>query len=488
MHSSVRHFVRTLFILGLGACGDAAAPTPDPIIEIVPNELTLRVGESRTLSAVVQNSDAAPAYSSLNNAVAVVTPDGTVTGIAPGNTSIAVTVGRVTAHAPVTVRGQGSLETTVQDQFGGPLSGARVEIRENGSVVATGNTSANGTYTRTALDAGDYTVRVSKNGFVTNNGTTTVPSGATGRVTVRLQPESMPSAAVLSVQSRGRSGTNYFFDLDLLVVDANAQPLTLPASAYTIAPFTSSTSGASYSFTQTAFTPRAGTSNGPFSAALLLDQSGSISSTDPNHSRLQAAKIFLNALGPGETAALSAFASGGAIPFELTLYNSGNFSSTGSMFFSALDALASQVSGGTPLYRSIYNMIDHTATRAPTQNKAVIVFTDGDDTGGGVTINQIAARATQTGVKVYTVALGQVNAGVLSDIAIRSGGSFMWAGDARQLVSVYGTLGNILRGNVNAVRTSWTINSTSSNTASITTSVRIATPSGTISAPFKVNF
>jgi hypothetical protein len=223
---------------------------------------------------------------------------------------------------------------------------------------------------------------------------------------------------------------------------------------------------------------------------MLLDQSGSIDDTDPADSRIQAAKLFMSALAGGDTALLAAFASGnGSLGADVVTFGSG-FTTDGRSYFGTLDSLADSVGGGTPLYRAVVTMIHQTADRAPSTNRAVVVFTDGQDTDGQNDIDDIAQAAAARGVAVFTVGLSTgSDASVLAQIAGRTGGAAFWAADARQLVSYYRTLGNILRGTAPTYRTSWRMSRSVGTFGSgswVTTSVRVKTPVGTAYAPFYV--
>jgi hypothetical protein len=410
-----------------------------------------------------------------------------ITAVAPGGpVSITASSEGRSAAAQITVPAPvATLSGTVTDQFGSAVPSATIELLQGATVAATLTTNATGQFTRTNTSTGSYSVRASKAGFVANSTPVTVAAPTTS-VTLRLAPQSLPSAGTVATRTISTATQQYTFEADLFVVDANSQSIPLNASAFSIEPFTSS--GAQFNFTQDAASPFTPPATGPFSVAMLLDQSGSISNTDPNDSRIQAAKIFMNALGPGDNVVLSAFAGPGRmLPFELTVYGTG-FTTNGPSYFSTLDQLTRQVGGGTPLYRSTRSMIDYTSTNALTPNKAVLVFTDGADTEGGATIADVAARAAATGVRVYTVGLGNVNTSVLSEMASRGGGTMMWATDARQLVSIYGTVGRLLRGAVSLYRTRWTLRVSSGNWASVSNAIRVQTPSGVLFVPFWVRF
>src|SRR5690606_12642969 len=118
--------------------------------------------------------------------------------------------------------------------------------------------------------------------------------------------------------------------------------------------------------------------------------------------------------------------------------------------YDTLDELSNSEEGGTPLYYSTLQMIDEVSSTAHNvKNKALIVFTDGADTEGGALPHQIVNKAVGSDVQVFTVGLGAFlpNLDILAEIAHQTGGYFMWAQDARQLISYFGTLDNLLHGN-----------------------------------------
>jgi Ca-activated chloride channel homolog len=86
------------------------------------------------------------------------------------------------------------------------------------------------------------------------------------------------------------------------------------------------------------------------------------------------------------------------------------------------------------------------------QPAAVILLSDGRDTGSAVPPEDAASRAASLGVPVYTVVLGQTstgggpgaNAALLEDIAQRTGAQSFTAETAGELDEVYGALGTQL--------------------------------------------
>jgi Ca-activated chloride channel family protein len=81
---------------------------------------------------------------------------------------------------------------------------------------------------------------------------------------------------------------------------------------------------------------------------------------------------------------------------------------------------------------------------------AIVLLSDGNDTGSKVAPEDAAARAASLGVPVYTVILGQqggnggANTPLLSDIASKTGAQVATAQSAGELSSVYDQLGSQL--------------------------------------------
>jgi PKD repeat protein len=324
------------------------------------------------------------------------------------------------------------------------------------------------------------------------NGTTTITRAKCSLIELKKADGtiSLPSGAVIRSTLISRSGETVRFTLDIAVTDFdNTLSTNLNRANFTIP--SASGSGIDYSFTNDGTQSVAGGSAVAYSAALLLDQSGSIRDTDPGNTRIDAAKLFCNSLGSNDNIYLSAFAGGGSLPFDLTYYGSG-FTSNGSSYNSTLDALRNLIGGGTPLYKSTYSMIDYTAQKGTNANKAVVVFTDGDDTDPSRTVNDVIQRAKQQNVKVFMVGLKQANVPSLAYIANQTGGAFMFAQDAPQLMTMFGTLGKLLNGTANYYRTTWTMTRKpgvpNGGSYYVWSSVQVKIGNRTIYVPFRVDY
>jgi len=193
---------------------------------------------------------------------------------------------------------------------------------------------------------------------------------------------------------------------------------------------------------------------GAYSAAMLFDQSGSILENDPLDARVAAGKAFVDIMNTDDEVAVAAFADGGFFPGNPTMLE--EFSNDKVQLRTVIDDLADKEDGGTPLYVSINNLVDYVNDAAKNSNKAVIVMTDGQDTEGGVNIGNLIDKAVINGVEVYTIGLGfDVDLDILQEIALQTGGAVMQAQDALQLISLYNSLADLLRGEGVFYETCW---------------------------------
>lgn len=253
--------------------------------------------------------------------------------------------------------------------------------------------------------------------------------------------EGVPAGGLTGVQLVNVEDDVAELEISLFVVDHFGGFITgLGAEDFIIEPVPG---GPEFSVTEVA--EREDDSRGPFSSTLLFDQSGSINSTDPLNARIEAGTAFAGIVKGGDEAAVAAFASNGNYqePFELLQ----PFTSSQGLLTSTIEGLKGLAGGGTPLYLSIYGLIPYTAGNGKNENRAVVAFTDGGDTDGGVSLQALIQEACANQTRIYTVGLGQgVNEEVLSQIAFETGGAVMLAEDALQLISLYSSLGDLLHG------------------------------------------
>jgi Ca-activated chloride channel family protein len=182
---------------------------------------------------------------------------------------------------------------------------------------------------------------------------------------------------------------------------------------------------------------------------LAIDDSDSMKATDVRPDRLEAAKAaaqaFLDKLPAGFRVGVVTFAGQAKVLVAP--------STDRAQVAAAVAALGT--SGGTVIGDGLTAALD-TIEADRSQHgpgaAAVVLLTDGQDTGSKVPPYEAAARAHALGVRVFTVALGRstggtsgANTALLQQLATATGAKTFTAGSAGQLTDVYQTLGSQLQ-------------------------------------------
>lgn len=199
---------------------------------------------------------------------------------------------------------------------------------------------------------------------------------------------------------------------------------------------------------------------------LAIDVSRSMSATDVQPNRLAAAKVaaggFLERLPAGFRVGVVTFAAESAIPTPPTADRA--------QVQRELTSLAVATSNGTVIGDGLSAALDAIETdRGNDENRpaAIVLLSDGRDSGSTIPPDDAAARALQLSVPVYTVAIGQAPTGesaggtsgtigaggatgnnvsgdLLSRIAEQTDAKAYTTGTADELAQVYDTLGSRL--------------------------------------------
>lgn len=148
---------------------------------------------------------------------------------------------------------------------------------------------------------------------------------------------------------------------------------------------------------------------GPLSVLVLLDRSGSMTDNDSTNERAAASKAFVDRMSSDDLATVAYFAG------RETRFFYPWFSNDRALLYEAIDSATATPAGGTPLWYSIElwasawttDGINSEGDAYPQGNKAILVLTDGEDTGGSRPgPDDVVNAATRNGVTVYMVGLG----------------------------------------------------------------------------------
>ena len=420
----------------------------------------------------------------------------------------------------------GLLTVTVSDGFGTKVPGAAV-LGALGDAKGAGTTDANGV-ARLAVNwpDGTATVTVSSPSFVETSVPAEVKSGKNNELAVTLARATAPAGGSLNSRSGVLANVDatrqeLSFEIELVVVDSDSREIpNLGGASFMLRACTpdaandrvdcvrGATAGADVAYTPATANPSAwttvpGAATAPYAAALLLDQSGSIQSTDPTGARLSSAKAFLGDLGTSDRALLAVFASGpnALIPnAPLMVYEPVRDRQSAIEYFPTLDSLAALVGGETPLYTSVDAMrlrLGSDASLPPGLAKAVVTFTDGADTTC-VTPPECRAARQQTiqnanagGVRLFTIGLSSgVEVDALAELANQTGGAFLYAETAEQLLPLYGSVGRLLSLSLPTYRLSWTVRANAAGAfqpgSALLGRVQVNTGKSTFEVPFLI--
>lgn len=300
-----------------------------------------------------------------------------------------------------------------------------------------------------------------------------------------LDDNSLPSGAITGVSVNSVSGNQLEFVLDIAVFrDSRNMENQLNKSNFQ--DDTTRISGVDYYFNIINSETKSGNSKEDYSALMLMDQSGSISSTDPGNYRLEAATAFCRALGKSDKVSLWSFQGS-----SYKQYGTG-FTQDTATLLADIESLRNKETGSTPLYYAQLNVVNYCAANSNNNNKAVLTFTDGaDNNSGGINSLQVVNNALAKNVRLFNIGLDGAEAVILSRQALATNGAYMFARDAKQLISMFGNLGKLLNASATYYRTTWRVKKASGNFSSGTLSYEITVTlpyGGTITIPFSVEY
>ncbi|HNH46221.1 MAG TPA: VWA domain-containing protein [Myxococcota bacterium] len=185
---------------------------------------------------------------------------------------------------------------------------------------------------------------------------------------------------------------------------------------------------------------------------LVVDQSGSMEDNDPDNLRLAAAESTAEALLAGAPARVALFS------FPRTQYL-GEFSDSdlhvdytddSEALTAAVESLAGAEGGGTPLYDSLLEVVEHqSAAQEEEEDRVVIVLTDGRDSDSSHRMADVVALAEEEEVRIYVAGLGEnVDFEELAALAAGTRGAFVPASDPERLEQTLTGLADAVYGNV----------------------------------------
>lgn len=185
------------------------------------------------------------------------------------------------------------------------------------------------------------------------------------------------------------------------------------------------------------------------SAFINLDSSGSMLQSDPNELRKDAAKQFVDALGPEDLVAVGDFGVMGTDPFQHTRLLT-DFTTDRMEIDEAVDQV--MAIGGTPMYGSLLEVLDYYVTGGPMNvSRSIVLLGDGQPTGLDGTLEEVCTSAQAAQIPLNTIGLGPAADAsptsdpeavkVLRDLADCSGGAYTGVVEASDLGDAFDGFG-----------------------------------------------
>ncbi len=182
--------------------------------------------------------------------------------------------------------------------------------------------------------------------------------------------------------------------------------------------------------------------NSALHAALTLDSTGSMTDSDPNQLRDDAAKSFLTRLGSDDQVAVNSFdtSTDATVPYTAVKVWQ-DFTSDKALLETAITS-ATFENGGTNVWDAGVDSIQLLKT-ASGDNKMVVLFTDGEDNASTKEPIDVISEANLAGVAVYTIGLGTtLSFADLVTLSSSTGGTFNQVAEAKDLQGLFDNVFN----------------------------------------------
>ncbi len=171
------------------------------------------------------------------------------------------------------------------------------------------------------------------------------------------------------------------------------------------------------------------------SVALVFDASGSMAGTSNTEAK-QAGHAFVDLMdGVVDEAAVIWFNT------NVTVYQ--QMTTAKPMLHSAIDALPA--GGGSALWDGAYAAILELVNNGVNQCRAVILMTDGGDTGSSRTFEEVISLANRHRIRVFTLGFGPATIpAALEMVALLTGGRYYYSPNSAQLAVIYQEISTII--------------------------------------------
>ncbi|WP_461867042.1 PEGA domain-containing protein [Thermococcus sp.] len=178
---------------------------------------------------------------------------------------------------------------------------------------------------------------------------------------------------------------------------------------------------------------------------VLIDGSGSMKQNDPQGIRKEGAKLLISKLDSGDAVAVIEFDSNAHVLFPLHVIRNELYREKA---IKAVESIGAQ--GKTNIQEALNIAYEYLLNSSTGNNrKAVILLTDGYNTVGSFNETGIIKKFRNMGWSIYTIALtGEADEELLRKLAEETGGIYMKANNAKDVIPVYNNIKTFIKNEV----------------------------------------
>ncbi|MEX2501744.1 MAG: vWA domain-containing protein [Trueperaceae bacterium] len=178
---------------------------------------------------------------------------------------------------------------------------------------------------------------------------------------------------------------------------------------------------------------------GDVAGVLMMDETGSMSSQDPDGLRFDAAKRFVQDMRSGDVAAVARFSSSVSTTTGLlTAEVMQDFTSDQNDLNQAIDDTFHQ-SGLTPLWDAAHDSVTMLEARSE-PNRIGVVMTDGQENASSMSVDDANQHARDEGVVMFGVGFGGASGAELDALVQGTGGFRVLVGDQGDIAGMFDTI------------------------------------------------
>jgi hypothetical protein len=189
-----------------------------------------------------------------------------------------------------------------------------------------------------------------------------------------------------------------------------------------------------------------------WSNAILVEQSGTFDSVDPQNYRAQAFNAYYGQILPDQRIALAATSKDGPAGQDVLEIKQGFTSGYSEELLQDFVWLADNTGGKSCVYDALYELLEYTSANAPGNHRSITVFLHSPDEVSTKTAHQVIQLAISENIRVNTIWLEEdaLDARLLTEIPARTGGFSIYCPDLDHITTAFLSMDAALSGNYHA--------------------------------------